>query len=121
MILNGTGGAYTDNILHTVAVIQLVRINTDGRHTHTGGHYRDFNALVSAGVTVDTADIVHKDGIFQEILCDKLGAKGITGHQNGLAEITGFCADMGSGGIEHNKVPPKISAGWKFPPTLLNV
>jgi hypothetical protein len=48
---------------------------------------------------VDTTDVVHKDGILEEILGDKLGAQGVAGHQNGLAEADLILdIDMGSSG-----------------------
>ena len=101
MLLNGTGRTHTDDIFHTVAVKELMGLDANGRHSHAGSHHRDLNALVSSGVTVDTADVIHKDGIFQKIFRNKFGAQRITGHQNGLAEITGFCADVRGRGRKH--------------------
>ena len=56
---------------------------------------------------MDTTDVVHKDGILQEILGDKLGAQGVAGHQNGLAEANLILdVDMGSGGeVGHSNAP----------------
>ena len=86
MILNGAGRTHADNVLHAKIVEQLVGVDTDGGHTHAGGHDGYLDALVIAGVALHAPDIVHKDGIFQEILGDKLGPQGIAGHQYGLAE-----------------------------------
>ena len=86
VLLNGACGADTDDVLHTEEVKQLVGIDADGGHTHAGGHDGDFDTLVVAGVAVDTTDIVYKNRVFKEVFCNKPGAQGIAGHQNGLAE-----------------------------------
>ena len=57
-----------------------VGVDADGGHTHTGGHNGNLNALVVAGVAVDTTDIVYKNRILQKILSNKLGTQGITRH-----------------------------------------
>ena len=59
IVLNGPGGAHPDNILHTVAVIQLVGVDADGGHTHTGGHDGDLDALVGAGIALNAPDVVN--------------------------------------------------------------
>ena len=86
MILNGTGRANADNVLHAEEVEQFMGVDTDGRHAHAGSHDGDLHALVVTCVAVDATDIIHQNRIFQEILSDKFGPQGIAGHQNSLAE-----------------------------------
>ena len=105
ILLNGARGADADDILHTVAVEQLVGINADGGHTHAGCHDGDLDALVGAGVALHTPDVVDEDGVFQKILGDEFAAQRVAGHQDGLAEITGLCGNMRGGGCEHCNHP----------------
>ena len=103
VLLDGTGGADTDDVLNAVAVEQLVGVDADGGHTHAGGHDGNLDALVGAGVTLNTTDVIHQDGVLQEVLSDELGAQGIAGHEDGLAEVAVLGIDVGSGDLEfHN-------------------
>ena len=105
VLLDGAGGANPDDVLHAEHGEQLVGVDADGGHAHAGGHDGDLHALIKACVAVDAPDIIHQDGIFQEVFGDKLGAQRIAGHQNGLAEADLILdIDMGSGGeVGHNK------------------
>ena len=104
MVLNGAGGADTDDVLHAEEVEQLVGVDADGGHAHAGGHDGDLDALIVAGVALNAADIVHKNGVFQEIFSDELGPQGVAGHQHGLAEADLIeHIDMGSNSkVGHN-------------------
>ena len=86
ILLDGTSAAHTDDVFHIKEVEQLVGINADCRHTHTGSHDRNLHALIVTGVTIDTADVVHQNRVLQEVLCNKLGTQRITRHQNSLTE-----------------------------------
>ena len=105
VILNGTGGTHADDLLYAEEVEQLVGVDADGGHSHAGSHDGNLDALVVAGVTVDTTNIVYQNGIFKESLCNKFGAQGIAGHQNGLAEADLILnIDMGSNReVGHNQ------------------
>ena len=72
VLLNGTGGANPDDILHAVAGEQLVGVDADGGHAHAGGHDGDLHAFVGAGVALDAPDIVHQHGVFQKVLRNEL-------------------------------------------------
>ena len=100
-ILNGTGGANPDNILHAVAVIQLVGVDADGGHTHAGGHDGNLHAFVGAGMSLDAPDIIDQHRVFQKVFRDEFGPQGVAGHQDGFAEIAGSGADVGSGSGKH--------------------
>ena len=99
VILDGAGGADADDVLHTEEIEQLVGVDADGGHTHTGCHHGHLDALIVAGVAVDTTDVVHQHGVFQEVFGDELAAQGIAGHQHGFAEadivlhidVGGYC------------------------------
>ena len=56
-----------------------------------------------AEVAIDTADVIHKNGIFQEGLCNKFGAQRIAGHKDGFCKISGLCRNVGSRGLEFHK------------------
>ena len=107
MILDGTGGAHTDDVLDTKEVEQLMGIDADGGHAHAGGHDGDLHTLIVAGVALNTTDVVHQNGVLQEILCNKLGTQRIAGHQNSLAEADLIeDVDMrGRGEVRHNNSP----------------
>ena len=105
MLLNGARGTDADDILHAVAVEQLVGVNADGGHTHAGGHDGDLDTLVGAGVALHAPDVVDEDGVFQEILGDEFAAQRVAGHQYGLAEITGLCGNVRGGGCKHSSHP----------------
>ena len=90
MLLNGTGGADPDDVLHTVAVKQLVGVNADGGHAHAGSHHRDLHALVGAGITLDAPDVIDQNGIFQKVFRNELGTQGVAGHQHGFTEVAGL-------------------------------
>ena len=89
--LNGAGRADAHNVLHAERVVQLMGIDADGGHTHTGGHDGDPNALIGAGVALHAADVVDKDRIFQKMFRNVFGAQRIARHEHGLAEI-GRCS-----------------------------
>ena len=101
LLLQSPGRAHPEDVLHTEDVVKLMRVDADGRHTHTGGHNRDLDALVGPGVTLNAPDVVHENRIFQEGLRNKLRPQGIAGHQDGFAKIAGLGIDMGSR-IFHN-------------------
>ena len=69
MILDGAGGADTDDVFHTVEVKQLVGVDADGGHTHAGCHNGYGNALPCAGITLYTAYIVYQNGVFKKVFC----------------------------------------------------
>ena len=94
VVLDGAGRAYTDDVLHAIAIVQLVGVDADGRHAHTGGHNADLHALVSTGVAVDATDIVHQNGVFQEVFSNEFAAQRIAGHQHSLTEIAGSGSNM---------------------------
>ena len=95
MVLDSTGRTHPDDILHSVAIVKLMGVDADGGHSHTGGHDGDLDPLVSAGVTLDAPDIVHKHRVFQKVLRNKFGAQRISRHQNSLTEIPGLRFNMG--------------------------
>ena len=95
MGLDGAGRADAHDVLHPVGAEQLPGINADGGHAHAGGHDGDLDALIGAGVALDPPDVVYQHGVFQKMIGDILGTKGIAGHQDRLAEIGGHGLDMG--------------------------
>ena len=94
MLLDGAGKTHTNNIFHPVAVKQLMGVDSHGRHAHTRGHNGHLYALISAGIALDTTDVIDQNRVFQKVFCDKFRAQRVTGHQNRLAKITRLCADM---------------------------
>ena len=105
VILDGAGGANTDDVLHTEEVEQLVAIDADGGHTHAGSHDGHLHALIVAGVTLHATNIVHQHGVLQEIFSDEFSTQRIAGHQHGLTKADFIQnIDMGSHcKIGHNK------------------
>lgn len=93
ILLDGTGGADPDDVLHAVAIEQLMGVNTDGRHTHAGGHDGHPDALIGAGIALDAPNIVHQHRIFQKVFRNEFAAQGSPGISTvfpkspGLAEI----------------------------------
>ena len=101
ILLNGTGRAYPDDVLHAVAVEQLVGVDADGGHTHAGGHDGDLHAFVGAGVALNAPAVVDQHRIFQESFRDELGAQRIAGHEHGFAEVPGLGGNMRGGSGKH--------------------
>ena len=87
--LDGAGGANPDDVLHAVAVVQLVGVDADGGHAHAGGHDGDLHALVGASIALDTPDVIDEHGIFQKIFRNEFGAQGIKGMER-LVEKQAF-------------------------------
>ena len=98
MLLQRTGGAHPQDVLHTEHIVKLMGIDADGGHPHAGGH----DAPVGPGIALNAPDVVHQNGVLQEGLGNELRTQGIPGHQNGFAEITGFGVDVW-GRIFHHK------------------
>ena len=101
ILLDGTGGANPDDVLHAVAIEQLMGVNTNGRHTHAGGHDGHPDALIGAGIALDAPNIVHQHRIFQKVFRNEFAAQGVTGHQHSLSKIAGFGGNMRGRGCEH--------------------
>ena len=79
---------------NAVLAEQLIRINTDGRHTHTAAHHADGAALVGAGIAEHTAHIGDDARVFEESLGNEFSAQRVAGHQHGLGKIALFGAVM---------------------------
>ena len=92
---HGPGGAHADDVLHAVLGVQLVGVNADGGHSHTGSHHGHRHTLIGASVALDAPDVVHQHGVFQEGFGNELRAQGIAGHQDGFGECAGGGAVMG--------------------------
>ena len=103
VVLKGSGGAHPDDVVHIVAGEQLVGVDADGGHAHAGGHDGDLHPLVGAGIALDAPDVVHQHRVLQEVLRNELRAQGVAGHKHGLAEVSGFGGNMGSGCNEHSR------------------
>ena len=99
IVADAAGGAHADDVLHAVEVVQLVGVDTDGRHAHAGGHHGDALALVIAGVALHAADVVDHHGVLEEGLGDELRAQRIAGHQHGTGEIALLGGDVGGRNI----------------------
>ena len=80
VILNRAGRTDTDDILYTISVKQLVRVDANGRHTHSGGHHRYTNPFVVAGISLNTPDVIHQYSVIQKVFSYEFGAQGITWH-----------------------------------------
>ena len=94
LLAHSTCRTDTHNVLNTEVVKELVGVDTDRGHTHTGSHYRNSLALPKTCVAVNTAHVVNKLCILKEGLCNKLCSEGVTGHKHGLCEIIGCCLYM---------------------------
>ena len=86
--------ADTHDILNAEELEELVGIDADRGHTHTGCHYRNGNTLPEAGVALNTTNVVNELCIGEEGLCDELCSEGVAGHKHGLGEIAGNCLYM---------------------------
>ena len=100
-----TSGTDTDDVLHIVEVEQLVAVNADGRHTHAGSHDGHTLAVIGAGVALYTADVIYQHRILQKMLCNVLGAKGITGHQDGIGKIACLGGNVRRRNVAHVVAP----------------
>lgn len=89
-----TGGSDADNVLHIIKVIQLIRIDSDGRHAHARCHHGHFFSIVSSGVALNTTHIVHQHSILKERVSNELCPKRVTRHQNSFGKIARFCRNM---------------------------
>ena len=94
VVCKTAGRADTDDILYTEEVVELIGIDTDRGHTHTARHYRDGNALVSAGVTLNSAHVVNESGILEEGLGYEFRTERISGHKNCLCKIGRCCLNV---------------------------
>ena len=81
------GGAHADDVLHVVLRVQLPGVDADGRDAHAAGLDGDARALPGAGVALDAADVVDKDGAFKEVFRDVPGAQRVAGHQHSAGKI----------------------------------
>ena len=73
---------------------QLIGIDADGGNSHTGGHDRNFDALIAAGEAEDVADRIKLDRILKEILGDEFCSQRIAGEKYGFCDITFFSVVM---------------------------
>ena len=89
--LDGTGGTDTDDVIDVIGMEQLVRIDTDGRHTHAAAHDRNLLAVIGSGVTQHVTNGVEADRILEVGFCDILRAERIARHQNGFRDIAKCC------------------------------
>ena len=111
VLLNRACRANPQNVLHAVAVKKLVGVDAHRGHTHTGGHHRHLYTVISAGIALNTADVVDQNRVFQEVFSNEFGPQRVTGHQYGLCKITGLCGNVGGGGFEHCKF---LLNGWLY-------
>ncbi len=81
-----TCGADADNVVNIVEVEQLPAVNADGRYTHAGCHNGNGNSLVGAGIALNTAYVIHEDGVLNVIFGNELGSQRIAGHKHGFCK-----------------------------------
>ena len=86
--------AYTDDRFYVVEVKQFVRINADGRNTHTVSHYGDTFAFVCAGEGEHTAHVIYLYRVLQEAFCHQFGAQRVACHDHCLGDFVVLCPDM---------------------------
>ena len=71
----GACGTDADDVLNAVLAEQLIRINTDGRHTHAAAHHADGAALVGAGIAKHTAHIGDDARVLEKSLGNEFSAR----------------------------------------------
>ena len=84
----------TDDIFHVKKVKKLIAVDRHGGHTHAARHDGNLRSLVSARVSLDSADVIDENGILQIGFCNKFRAERISGHEDRFGEIAFFCCNM---------------------------
>ena len=95
------GRTYADNGLYAIEIVKFVGIDADRRDTHTMAHHTDALALIGAGKTKHTSDIVELYGIVEKFLCHELNAQGVTCHNHCLGDVAIICPNMGCRSLCH--------------------
>lgn len=89
-----TGCSDPDQILASIKMNQLIRINSHRRTAHAGSHDRHAFALIIAGITVHISRCIELFCIRQKMFCDILCPQRIARKQNCLRNIALLCPDM---------------------------
>ena len=68
------GGADADDVLHAVEVVQLVAVDSYGRHAHAAAHDGDALAVVIAGEAEHVADVGDEFCVLKVVVGDEFGS-----------------------------------------------
>ena len=94
MLLHTPAGADPDQILHSIHMNQLIRIDPDGRTSHACPHDGYFFPFTGSRITEHVPNRVELHCILQKRLRDHLRPKRISRQQYGLRNIPHFCRVM---------------------------
>ena len=91
------GGTDADDIIYTVKVEQLIRVDSDRRASHAAALDRKSAALIGSGIAQHPADSVVADRAGEKGFRDELCPQGVAGHEDGLGDFAGNSLVVGGG------------------------
>ena len=93
--LDGSCRTHTDDGLYAVEVVELVSVDTDGRHTHTVTHHTDTFTFIGAGEAQHATHVVELDRVLEELLCHEFYTQRIACHDYGFGDVAIVGPDVG--------------------------